>query len=135
MQAVGRGYVGFARQHPALFLLMFRGERLDTARPALRQALDGAYDVLAGGVGAVRGEPIEQALTLPQAARMTHAWSMVHRYSMLLLDSRLAPILYRLPPTTDAMALLDAMLSPHIRLPAANRTTADCPVGHNLRCT
>src|ERR1700733_9193272 len=27
--AVGRAYVNFAREHPGLFVLMFRGERLD----------------------------------------------------------------------------------------------------------
>src|ERR1700749_4417332 len=38
MPAMGRAYVGFARAHPSLFLLMFRSERLDMSRPALREA-------------------------------------------------------------------------------------------------
>jgi hypothetical protein len=37
---MGRGYVTFARTHPDLFLLMFRSERLDFTRPALRSAAD-----------------------------------------------------------------------------------------------
>jgi len=110
-EAIGRGYVTFAWRHPGLFLLMFRSERLDTGRPALRAALDAAFGVLAGGVGALRGEPIEKALTLPQAARMAHAWSLAHGFAMLLIDGRLAPILARLPPGTDAMALLHATFS------------------------
>jgi AcrR family transcriptional regulator len=36
LEAIGRGYVTFARTHPDLFLLMFRSERLDFTRPALR---------------------------------------------------------------------------------------------------
>src|SRR5262250_143187 len=35
MRAMGRAYVGFARQHPGMFLLMFRSERLDMKRPSL----------------------------------------------------------------------------------------------------
>src|SRR5271167_3046832 len=34
MRAMGRAYVGFARAHPGLFLLMFRSDRLDMTRPA-----------------------------------------------------------------------------------------------------
>src|SRR5262249_38327831 len=48
LEAIGRGYVTFARSHPDLFLLMFRSERLDFTRPALRSAADAALDVLAG---------------------------------------------------------------------------------------
>src|SRR5262249_54920613 len=47
LEAIGRGYVTFARTHPDLFLLMFRSERLDFTRPALRSAADAALDVLA----------------------------------------------------------------------------------------
>src|SRR5947209_3607928 len=34
LAAIGRGYVTFAQRNPGLFLLMFRGERLDFSRPA-----------------------------------------------------------------------------------------------------
>ena len=56
MAAIGRGYVTFARTHPGLFLLMFRSERLDMQRPALRTAVDASSRVLSGAVGAVRDE-------------------------------------------------------------------------------
>src|SRR5436309_16131655 len=74
LEAIGRGYVTFARTHPDLFLLMFRSERLDFTRPALRSAADAALDVLAGTVRAVRDEPMQATLTLPQAAQMVVAW-------------------------------------------------------------
>src|SRR5262245_50708668 len=47
LEAIGRGYVSFARTNPDLFLLMFRSERLDFSRPTLRSAADAALDVLA----------------------------------------------------------------------------------------
>src|SRR5215471_18724942 len=83
LEAIGRGYVTFARTHPDLFLLMFRSERLDFTRPVLRSAADAALDVLAATVRAVRDEPMQATLTLPQAAQMVVAWSLVHGFAML----------------------------------------------------
>ena len=57
LEAIGRGYVSFARTHPDLFLLMFRSERLDFTRPALQSAADAALDVLAGTVRGVAQLP------------------------------------------------------------------------------
>jgi AcrR family transcriptional regulator len=111
MDAIGRGYIAFARAHPGLFLLMFRGERLDLSRPALRDAVETSSRVLSGAVGARRGEKVEAALTLPQAASIAAAWSLVHGFAMLLLDGRLKPLLGRLPSGTDADALLAAIFS------------------------
>ena len=50
-------------------------------------------------------------LTLPQAADIVGAWSLVHGFAMLLLDGRLKPLLARLPPGTDADALLGAIFT------------------------
>jgi hypothetical protein len=50
-------------------------------------------------------------LTLPQAARIVGAWSLVHGFAMLLLDDRLKPLLASLPPEVDADTLLAAILS------------------------
>ena len=111
MAAIGRGYVAFARAHPGLFLLMFRGERLDMGRPALRTAVDASRRVLSGAVGASRNEAVDETLTLPQAAAIVGAWSLVHGFAMLLLDGRLKPLLARLPPGTDADALLGAIFT------------------------
>jgi AcrR family transcriptional regulator len=111
MAAIGRGYVTFARTYPGLFLLMFRSERLDVNRPALRAAIDASARVLSGMIGESRGEEVQETLTLPQAASIVAAWSLVHGFAMLLLDGRLKGLLSRLPPGTDADALLSAVFS------------------------
>jgi hypothetical protein len=90
---------------------MFRGERLDFTRPALQLAADAALDVLADTVRAVRYEPTQATLTLPQAAQMVVAWSLVHGFAMLLLDNRLRQLIVRLPAGVDEMAFLPAILS------------------------
>jgi hypothetical protein len=88
---------------------MFRSERLDLSRPALRAAVDASARVLSGAVGASRGEKVESMLTLPQAASIVGAWSLVHGFAMLLLDGRLKPLLARLPAGVDADTLLAAI--------------------------
>ena len=99
----------FARTHPGLFLLMFRSERLDMQRPALRAAVDASSRVLSGTVGAVRDESLAPELTLSHAASVVGAWSLVHGFAMLLLDGRLKTLMARVPPGTDADALLTAI--------------------------
>ena len=49
-------------------------------------------------------------MTLEQAAAIARAWSLVHGFTMLLLDGRLRDILRRLPAGTDADKLLETML-------------------------
>ncbi len=110
LAAIGHGYVTFAQQNPGLFLLMFRSERLDFARPALRAAADAAFGVLARAVGVQQQASSDAPLTLPQAANITAAWSLVHGFAMLMLDGRLKPLIARMPEETDEMALLSAIL-------------------------
>jgi AcrR family transcriptional regulator len=110
--ARAKGYVAYARAYPGMYGLMFRTERLDMTRPALREAADASFARLAGVIGATRHEHIaEEALSLDQAAAIARAWSLVHGFTMLLLDGRLADILHRLPEGTDVEALLGAMLT------------------------
>ena len=109
--ARARAYVAYARAHPGMYGLMFRTERLDMTRPSLCEAANAAFAGLAGAIGASRHEQIsDKALSLQQAADIARAWSLVHGFTMLLLDGRLTDILGRLPPGTDAETLLDAML-------------------------
>ena len=109
--ARAKGYVAYAQAHPGMYLLMFRTERLDMMRPALHEAASASFAGLAGAIGASRQEPIAaEALTLEQAADIVRAWSLVHGFTMLLLDNRLSDVLRRLPKGTDAEALLGAML-------------------------
>ena len=113
MKALARAkaYVAYAQARPGMYGLMFRTERLDMSRPSLREAAEASFAGLAGAIGASRQERIsEQALSLAQAADIARAWSLVHGFTMLLLDGRLTDILDRLPKGTDAGMLLDAML-------------------------
>jgi len=107
-----KAYVAFAQAHPGIYGLMFRTERLDMTRPSLHEAARASFAGLAGAIGASRQEQIrEEALSLEQAAAIARAWSLVHGFTMLLLDGRLADILRRLPKGTTAEKLLDAMLT------------------------
>ena len=109
--ARARAYVAYAQAHPGMYGLMFRTERLDMTRPSLCEAANASFAGLAGAIGVSRQEQIsEQALSLGQAADIARAWSLVHGFTMLLLDGRLTDILNRLPDGTDAGMLLDAML-------------------------
>ena len=113
LDAMGSAYVAFAKTYPGMFTLMFRSERLDTARPVLAEAMDLAGAALGQAVGAQRQETIvKQAPTLQQAARMVRAWSMVHGFAVLLLDGRLREFLAHLPPGETEATLLEAILSP-----------------------
>jgi AcrR family transcriptional regulator len=109
--ARAKAYVAYARAHPGMYGLMFRTERLDMTRPSLHEAASASFAGLAGAIGASRHEQISaEALSLDQAAAIARAWSLVHGFTMLLLDGRLTDILHRLPVGTDAETLLDAML-------------------------
>jgi AcrR family transcriptional regulator len=117
--ARAKAYVAYARAHPGMYGLMFRTERLDMTRPSLHEAASASFAGLAGAIGASRHERISaEALSLDQAAAIARAWSLVHGFTMLLLDGRLSDILHRLPEGTDAEILLDAMLRSTVGRPA-----------------
>jgi len=109
--ARAKAYVAYAKAHPGMYGLMFRTERLDYSRPSLHEAAEASFAGLAGAIAAKRQETIsEDALTLDQAAAIARAWSLVHGFTMLLLDGRLEDIVDRLPDGSSAEQLLDAML-------------------------
>ena len=109
--ARAKAYVAYAQAHPGMYGLMFRTERLDYSRPSLHEAAEASFAGLAGAIAAKRQEKIsEDALTLDQAAAIARAWSLVHGFTMLLLDGRLEDILDRLPDGSSTEQLLDAML-------------------------
>ena len=115
--ALGQGYVAFARANPGLFLLMFRAERLDFTRPALKAASADALNRLAGeGQSPFSSNPESTdaaASTAPwplaKAAGVVSAWAFVHGLAMLLIDGRLAPIINRLPAGTTEADLMAAI--------------------------
>jgi AcrR family transcriptional regulator len=112
-------YVAYAQGHPGMYGLMFRTERLDMTRPALREAANASFAGLAGAIGASRHEQIStSALSLEQGAAIARAWSLVHGFTMLLLDGRLADVLRRMPAGTDAETLLGAMLTAQLDRPS-----------------
>jgi AcrR family transcriptional regulator len=108
MRAMGRAYVGFARAHPGLFILMFRGERLDMTRPALRDAVESARAALRHA--AMSSAPVTEQTPLQLAARATASWALVHGFAMLLLDGRLQNTIASLPGGVGADGLLEAVL-------------------------
>jgi AcrR family transcriptional regulator len=109
MDAMGEAYVAFAREHPSMFLLMFRSERLDVTRPALHEAMEEAFGLLMRGVSARRGAEVRVA-SLALTAEIVRAWSMVHGFAMLMIDHRLEHVLSQLPEGTNEHDLLRAML-------------------------
>lgn len=111
LDAIGRGYVAFAAAYPALFLVMFRSERLDMKRPALRAASRAALEVLARALEPGSDAMLEERLSLAQAARLAGAWSLVHGFSILLIDGRWKALLARLPDGADAGALFEAVVA------------------------
>jgi AcrR family transcriptional regulator len=119
--ARAKAYVAYAQAHPGMYGLMFRTERLDYSRPSLHEAAETSFSGLASAIAASRHEPIEQEhLTMDQAAAIARAWSLVHGFTMLLLDGRLKDILHRLPDGTDAEKLLDTMLKLAMVKPSAS---------------
>ncbi|MGY4623173.1 TetR/AcrR family transcriptional regulator [Bradyrhizobium sp. USDA 4486] len=115
-----KAYVAYAQAHPGMYGIMFRTERLDYSRPSLQEAAEASFAGLANAIGAMRQEQISgDTLTLNQGAAIARAWSMVHGFTMLLLDGRLEDILERMPEGTTAERLLEAMLTAPVtsRLP------------------
>jgi AcrR family transcriptional regulator len=108
-EAMGRAYVTFARSHPGIFLLMFRGERLDHARPALNDALGAARQALRASAGTTA--LTDTVASTRTAARGVARWSLVHGFAMLLLDGRLEGTVRSLPDGEDAGDLLNAVLA------------------------
>ena len=108
---IGQGYVSFARANPGLFLLMFRGERLDVTRPTLRAAMDASFGALAGTIGELRHEGRDIPFSLAGVAQIGVAWSLVHGLATLLLDGRLDRLVAMLPPGADEDALVAAILT------------------------
>jgi AcrR family transcriptional regulator len=119
MQARVRAYVAYAQAHPGMYGLMFRTERLDYSRPSLHEAAEASFAGLASAIGASRQEQIaDDALTLDQAAAIARAWSLVHGFTMLVLDGRLKDVLLRSPAGTTIESLLEAMMKQAVHRPA-----------------
>ena len=119
--ASARAYVAYALAHRGMYGLMFRAERLDMTRPALREAADASFAGFAAAIGANRGEQIStESLTLEQAGALTAAWSLMHGFSTLLIDGRLTKVFRGLPEGTKPETLLLATLMSTLSRPPAH---------------
>lgn len=115
-----KAYVAYAQAHPGMYGIMFRTERLDYSRPSLHEAAESSFSGLANAIATMRQEQITgRSLTLEQGAAIARAWSMVHGFTMLLLDGRLGDILDRLPKGTTADQLFETMLKTAHKPPVA----------------
>jgi AcrR family transcriptional regulator len=103
-----RAYVKFALENPALFSLMFRDDRLDPSRPALRDSRLAALGILSQTLGL---HPDTDAFSLKEIGAMTAAWSLAHGFATLAVDHRLAFFLKVAPEDTTIDDLLDAVLA------------------------
>jgi AcrR family transcriptional regulator len=101
------GYVRFAREHPALFSLMFSKLYCDFDDPGLREAAGGSHAVLAD---IARGLDWDKA-GAEDAQRRTELmlWSIVHGYTTLLLNGQVGP------PSGDAQPIGIAEIMPAFR--------------------
>lgn len=88
LQAIGRGYVAFARNYPERFRLVFDWHRLNHADPALHHAGQAAFSELETAIRLATGaadQPLEGELL----AELVHAWSLVHGFAHLFLAGQL----------------------------------------------
>jgi AcrR family transcriptional regulator len=119
-----RAYVSFAIENPAMFLLMFREERLDPTRRSLVEARMVTFGIL-GRINTVADTPpgettaniaADEVLpvqpgSLEKVGAMTATWAFVHGFSVLAIEGRLTALEKLGPPGTDTMKLLDAALA------------------------
>lgn len=109
--ARARAYLAYARAQPGMYQLMFRTERLDMNRPALKEASNVSFASLARVIGVVHaGDVATDALSMEQATQIARTWSLAHGFAMLVLAGRLDYVLDRLPGRPDAEVLFVEML-------------------------
>jgi hypothetical protein len=89
--------------------LIFRSERVDPQRPALREAMNAAYGAFTEAASATADASLsspgvaEDTALLNRFVGITAAWAIAHGLALLLIDGRLRPM------TDDAGA--DAFIS------------------------
>ena len=87
-QALGRGYIRFALENPAMLRLMFGAEiECKADHPELAEAAGTAFATLSGTAGEVAGASADQ----PARTAALAAWSLVHGLSNLLIDGQIKP--------------------------------------------
>ncbi|WP_342242187.1 TetR/AcrR family transcriptional regulator [Inquilinus sp. OTU3971] len=82
-----RCYLGFAREQPGLFRLMFEGGMEASADPTLRAASEQAYDGLRRAV--------HRLAPAADRAAVVAAWAQLHGLTLIVLSGQLAEDLVR----------------------------------------
>ena len=101
-----RAYVAFAIDNPALFQLMFRSDKLDVSRPSFKEARMQVFGMLADSRDASTHQP-----SIEQLGKVLGGWSLIHGFTLLLLDGRLKALLTVAPEGTTTNDLFEAMLA------------------------
>lgn len=87
LTSIGKTYVAFALEHPALFKLMFRSEMVRQERHEIAQSCAmSAFDVLVDVVNDVAGERGERETPSPLVLA---SWSLAHGLATLLIEGKL----------------------------------------------
>lgn len=104
----GIGYIEFAMAHPAHYRVMF-GPQLDqrTAPEALKQSAATSFQTLFDAITACQAAGVMQAGD-PMAMALA-AWSMVHGFSMLLIDRLVQERNFQQPLPAMIEGLIDAL--------------------------
>lgn len=97
LASLGKAYVTFGREHPALLDLMFRGSDLRTDDQALIEAKRGAVDRLVQAVGAGGSTDV--------ASWTVISWALVHGLVVLGREQAMAPVAGRDAGTDLELAL------------------------------
>jgi len=97
----GRAYVSFARQHPALFRLMFSRFAAGNPNPEIKAGAQLAYEGMRHSVAALMKRPTDDSEVIVTAM---YAWSLVHGLSHLIIDGQFDP------HTDDIDGMVDAVL-------------------------
>lgn len=108
IRAMGRGYVRFARNHPGIFLLMFRSERLNWSSPSLSEAGEMAFALLTQSDSDRPVDPSNAVRTLTLA---TTRWSLMHGLATLIVDGRLGAFVDKLPRTDIEQVIEDVLVN------------------------
>jgi AcrR family transcriptional regulator len=101
-----RAYVAFATEHPALFQLMFRSDRLEESRPSLVEGRVQLLELLA----ASRDVPAKHP-SVDQLGKMLGGWSLIHGFTSLMLDGRLNSVIKIAPDGTTTSDLFEAVIA------------------------
>ena len=93
--ALARAYVGFSRQYPANFRLMFRSDALNDQHENLKRAASRAFALMTSSITVLRSEADVTVDTLQDRIKdkalqndILIGWSHIHGYAQLLLEGQ-----------------------------------------------